>query len=386
MAVALLVSLFGFGTALADILPEGQTVVQVCAYFNNTADFLDDITIYYYETSPGGDRVDLSQLIADECVKPAYKFNSFGVYAVTNEHAATLDLDTYNPTIDEEAYPAESPLEMGFMWFEDTTIIESISNEYYIAELDLENKVLVVEPVSTTLNHNDGSDPEVKEGEVTRVYLTVAEEEALEEEEVAEEEVVELFTDVDSTSEYYDALNYLKTEGIIGGYPDGSYKPESTINRAEFTKIVMGSISTPDELETCMTHYMVEGDYMVRLFFDVKFAAVGGNAPDWYFNYVCQAKKMSIIGGYPDGTFKPAQEINFVEAAKIITGAVYGEPAGTSEPWYKTYVMALEDHNAIPTSVTTFEKNLTRGEMAEIMYRLKAEVSDKESLTYAELT
>lgn len=379
-------SLLGFGTAFADILPEGQTVIPVCAYFNNTADFLDDIAVYYYETAPGGERVDFSSLIANECVHPAYKFNSYGFYGVTADHALTVEEENYDPTADSEAYPTNIMPEIGDMYVEDTSNLERISNEYAIIGLDTEAGVLMIEPVATIKYFNDETDPERVDGEVTMV--SAAEEDTGEEDQGPDNQPQgeDVFTDVGADSEYYDALVYLKNLGIIGGYPDGSFKPDNTINRAEFTKIVMGSISTPAELEECMTHYMVESDYMVRLFFDVQFAAVGGNAPDWYFNYVCQAKKMSIIDGYPDGTFQPAREINFVEGAKIITRAVFGEEVGTSEPWYKTYVLVLEEWNAIPTTITSFEKNLTRGEMAEIMYRLKAEVKNKESLTYSDLT
>ena len=63
LAVALLVSVFGINTAIADILPEGQKVVPVCAYFNNTADFLDTLAIYGYETGPDGEMTNFSTFL-----------------------------------------------------------------------------------------------------------------------------------------------------------------------------------------------------------------------------------------------------------------------------------------------------------------------------------
>ena len=373
--LGLLINMLLVGTAYADILPQGKTVVPVCAYFNNTAEFLDTISIFGFETGPGGNRIDLSQYIADECFHTSYKFNGFGVYAVTVEHAATLDLDTYDPKSDEEAYPTNIMPEIGDMLVDEDDALESVANEYAIIELDLENEVLVIEPVKTIKYFSDGSDPEVIEGSITSVSGGIGNEENGE----------DIFTDVSSDSEYFDALKYLKDRGIIEGYPDGSFKPGITINRAEFTKIVVGSITTDDALSACAANYTVEDDYNVTLFSDVVFAMVGGNEPEWYFDFVCVAKLNGIIGGYPDGSFMPAQDINFVEGAKIVTEAVGYQMMTDLEPWYMGYVKELGNHNAIPTSIASFDQKLTRGEMAEIMYRLMADVTDLESLTYEDL-
>lgn len=369
LTLSVLVSMFISGTALADILPEGTKTVPVCAYFNNTADFLDDISIYGYETAPGGEKVDFSQFIANECFTKSYKFNTYGVYAVTVEHADTLDLETYDPTTDEEAYPTNISPEIGELTVDDTSNIESVSNEYTIIELDLEEGVLVIEPVLTTTYYNDETEPLITEGEVK----------SLSEEEISVEDA---FTDVGANDTYYTAVKYLKDEGIIGGYADGSYKPESPINRAEFTKIIMGAVAEADAIAACNDNYVEEGNYMVTLFTDVTFEMVGGNEPVWYYDYVCMAKLNGVIGGYPDGSFKPAQDINFVEASKIVTEAMGYQMMTDTDPWYMGYVMELENHNAIPTSITGFDHKITRGEMAEMIYRLRAEVTNLPSLTY----
>jgi len=219
IAISILVFAFGTNIAVADILPEGKKNIPVCAYFNNTADFLDTVYVYGFETGPDGERTDLSHFIANECFHTSYKFNDYGVYAVTVEHADTLDLDTYDPREDEEAYPTDIMPEIGNMLVDETSTLESVSNEYTIIELDLDEKVLVIQPVKTTKYFDDGSDAEVTEGEITTISTETGEEEIVpEEEEEEEEETTEnIFTDVDSTSTYADALKYLKDQGIISG-------------------------------------------------------------------------------------------------------------------------------------------------------------------------
>lgn len=46
------------------------------------------------------------------------------------------------------------------------------------------------------------------------------------------------FSDVPPDHAAYEAVEYLKAQGIIGGYPDGTFKPDRTVNRAEAVKII----------------------------------------------------------------------------------------------------------------------------------------------------
>ncbi|MFA6305499.1 MAG: S-layer homology domain-containing protein [Candidatus Gracilibacteria bacterium] len=180
--------------------------------------------------------------------------------------------------------------------------------------------------------------------------------------------VGKLFTDVDSTNQYYDAIKYVKDNGIVQGYGDGTFKPDDKINRAELVKIIVEAGVADDSMtETC----------------DIKSVFSDLKNSEWYVQYICTAYNMGIINGYPDGTFKPANYINFVEAAKIIVngfGMGYMLPVG--DPWYKPYVLKLEDKKAIPLSISSLGKEITRGEMAEIVYRIKAEVTSKVSKTF----
>lgn len=374
LAIGLVMASFGLQTAYADILPPGEKVVQVCAYFNNTAEMLDTLAVWGYETAPGGDKVDLSMFIANECFGPSYKFNVYNIYGVTAEHAAEIDADTYNHATDPEAYLPNIQLEMGMLYVDQDSDLTRAENEYHIIGLDEDSHKLVLEPVRTKKYYGDSETPTIVEGTVTSLSGT-------DNDPITGEMV---FSDVDSDSPYYDALKYLKDNGIVSGYPDGSFKPDKTINRAEFVKIVSGSIATEKELNNCSAHYANQADYMLTLFTDVTFAMVGGNAPEWYFDYVCIGKLNGFIGGYPDGSFRPANEINFVEAAKIVVEASVIETAA-SDPWYARYVNLLADRGAIPTSITAFDQKITRGQMAEIMYRLRAKITDLPSQSYADL-
>ena len=176
------------------------------------------------------------------------------------------------------------------------------------------------------------------------------------------------FTDVSPTNPYADAIAYLQKNNIVQGYPDGTFRSNNFINRAEFTKILInatsGNTATP-------TDFSLSG----LPFQDLE-------AYQWYIPYLRFALAHSVIQGYPDHTFRPQNEINFAEAAKMVVGAFgYSTSSIGSGPWYQPYVSVLSVKNAIPTTITSFSQQLTRGEMAEIIYRLQSNITSKPSQT-----
>jgi len=172
------------------------------------------------------------------------------------------------------------------------------------------------------------------------------------------------FTDVADENAFNQAIEKLTTQGVITGYDDGTYKPGNRINRAEFLTLLMRS-----------TGENFSGEYC---FPDVK--------NEWFAPAVCEAKRTGIIEGYDDGKFYPAQNINLAEASKIITKVLELPEGQRRQKWYEGYLKALENKKALPVSLASPEENLRRGEMAEIIWRIKDEVTDKPSLDTEKLT
>jgi len=181
----------------------------------------------------------------------------------------------------------------------------------------------------------------------------------------------DFFSDVQEKHYNGEAIQYLKDQKIVKGYSDGTYKPENRINRAEFTKIVIEAIYDDKNIDAC------KGSPFV----DVPEKA-------WFAKYVCMAKKHSVVDGYPDKTFHPSNFINFAEASKIIDEAlnVEQDKTGTNGEWFAGYIKGLEKKKAIPSTIQFFDKEITRGEMSEIIFRLKEKREDKVSASYDEIT
>lgn len=197
-----------------------------------------------------------------------------------------------------------------------------------------------------------------------------------------------IFKDVPVGHPYDEAIDYLKSQGIVKGYPDGTFKPWSQINRVEFLKIVMEAGSILFEREYGESP---GGPSYPCFIYETKeaFHAQYGEYPDvdfngWYAPYVCVAIRSGIMTGYPDGTMRPNIHILFTEAAKIVA-ETFDLPIEETSVWYEGYINALAEKGAIPTDIMLPQSYLKRGEMAEIVYRLMTNTTDKPSKTLEDL-
>lgn len=92
-------------------------------------------------------------------------------------------------------------------------------------------------------------------------------------------------------------LRLCDSNGVINGYADGTMRPDQTITRAEFAKMI------------------VEVSQMTAGGGNTGFSDISGH---WAARYIEIAASNGIIGGYVDNTFRPDQPLSRGEAAKII--------------------------------------------------------------------
>src|SRR3989338_9070518 len=179
------------------------------------------------------------------------------------------------------------------------------------------------------------------------------------------------FRDVPQSHIAFDAVEYLKAEGIIAGYADGTLKPDQKIDRAAVVKILISPLVTPQQL----------GQFgPTTVYQDIPSGA-------WYLPYVEAARQaFGIVDGppkksmfYGERNIQKAEFLKMLLIANKADAGAFGEirlPLATDvanpDEWYYPYM-----RYAISSSLTLVTQNgllspgreLTRGDVALFMHR-----------------
>lgn len=163
-----------------------------------------------------------------------------------------------------------------------------------------------------------------------------------------------------------DEIQAIIAMGIVNGYPDGTFRPNNKISRAEFSKMIVTALQ------------LKSTDY-VGGFSDVKMG-------EWYANNIATMVKNEFALGYPDGTFAPNGNITRNEISIILSKVLKLEVSEEEKillinfkdmelipDWTKPSVAEVvkaelmkgdTDYNFNPSN------NATRAEAATVIYRL----------------
>ena len=139
------------------------------------------------------------------------------------------------------------------------------------------------------------------------------------------------FRDVSRDDPYLRPIAWAAEQGIVGGYPDGTFQPERTVNRAEFLKIVLEAANVAPVARRS------------------GFPDVDEDA--WYGPYVRAGKAAGIIQGYPDGTFKPEQTVNVAEALKMAYFTLGIPTADARGEWYERYLRHAKENGVLRSAL-----------------------------------
>ena len=115
------------------------------------------------------------------------------------------------------------------------------------------------------------------------------------------------YSDVAATSWYNTAVSTMTKAGIVDGYPDGTFRPDAPITRAEMAKII-SLFAKHDKSES-------------------RFSDIAGH---WAEPYIKLAAGNGWIAGYPDGTFGPQRNITRAETATMINRVLDRVPSEES--------------------------------------------------------
>lgn len=180
---------------------------------------------------------------------------------------------------------------------------------------------------------------------------------------------------------YEGAVERLGALEIINGVSDKTFAPNKTVTRAEFTKMLVESSLTDDEI------WALTVDNSKCTFKDV-------SKDKWYYDYVVAAVNYGYIKGYEDNTFRPDDEVTYEQIAKMLTKALGHEYLVDTNPngWSTEYMEKMYSLN-ISDGTVEFEKGdaATRGNIAIMLWNTltsnvweKVELNDTNGFTYVD--
>ncbi len=168
-----------------------------------------------------------------------------------------------------------------------------------------------------------------------------------------------IFNDLPSGHWAESCVQKLVDEKVVSGDPEGTFRPNDEVNRAEFVKMII--LALYPELK----------DYSGKNCYN----DVGET--DWFAGFVCAADSKNIVSGYEGGFFSPARNITRAEATSVLVKS-YGLEVNqeatlvfndVTVDWQKHYVNTAYNHDLVSGyEDNTFRPNnsLSRAEAAQL--------------------
>ncbi|MBW6518661.1 MAG: S-layer homology domain-containing protein, partial [ANME-2 cluster archaeon] len=170
------------------------------------------------------------------------------------------------------------------------------------------------------------------------------------------------FSDVGCVFWGYVYVMYLYDNGVTSGYPDGTFKPDNQISRAETATFIVRAMN--------LTYTGGLTDFS-----DVP-------PTHWAYQYIMAAKQNGIVGGYPDGTFLPDNLVSRAEISVMVSRARGWSFSGIgvdfidvpSTHWSYPYVMTVKEKGVVggyPDGTFLPDNRASRAETSVMTSRMR---------------
>ncbi len=177
-----------------------------------------------------------------------------------------------------------------------------------------------------------------------------------------------MFSDIDNHW-IKDGILQLAQRNLVTGYPDKTFRPNAEINRAEFATLMCNVFPDAKRVREPIPFQDVFPEY-------------------WGYNAIQTASYKGFFAGYPDGTFRPLQQITRVQTLVVITNYLQYVFWSWIEqqldkffidaqiiPNYATALVAESIRHALIVNYPNIQElrpneNATRGEVAALLCRV----------------
>ncbi|MDI3535277.1 MAG: hypothetical protein PWQ82_1642 [Thermosediminibacterales bacterium] len=163
------------------------------------------------------------------------------------------------------------------------------------------------------------------------------------------------FVDLPESHWAYQSVKSLVKAGVISGYPDGSFKPEKKVTRAEFAKLLIYSLNLNKEIGS-----------RTNKFSDLSYS-------HWANPVVKLAVDRGLFQGVSKDLFKPEEYISGAQVMTVLVRALGKEDealAHKGKKWYTGYVKTAETLGLLYSGFKP-EDSATRAQVSYSIYKMK---------------
>ncbi len=148
-----------------------------------------------------------------------------------------------------------------------------------------------------------------------------------------------------------DQITYLAENGIMAGDPDGNLRLDDAVTRAEASKVLYAT-------------------FEINSAADESFSDV--DVSHWANGYIAAMKNAGIINGYPDGTFRPENNVSYAEFIKMTVEALgKGEEANEKGGYPEGYVSVASDAGILEGLSFKNDDAAIRNDIGVIIYNAR---------------
>lgn len=161
------------------------------------------------------------------------------------------------------------------------------------------------------------------------------------------------FVDLKKTDYAYTEITGLVNKGVISGYGDSTFRPNTSVKRSEFSKFLVYGLGLQNKISKESNQFI-----------DLK--------GHWANKIVNVAVNQQLIKGVENNRFAPEARITGAEVATMLVRAKGLEEKAQAikgDHWYDGYVQVAQDTNLLYTNFNSKEY-ATRAQCAEVIYRL----------------
>ncbi len=152
------------------------------------------------------------------------------------------------------------------------------------------------------------------------------------------------YADLQNSAYYYNAVMELSNRGVLGGFPDGTFKPDNTVTRAQLAVMLVNANSISINSKSSD-------------FSDVP-------KSHWAYSFISAAAKEGYLGGYPDGSFRPENGVSYNEALTMIVASLGYKASDLTGSYPSNFTNKAKEIGLLKTCNKTGTVSASRADIA----------------------